>query len=166
MDEKEIVTRIELYPDEIGETKNRSVLRIMGIIAAAAVAGSVFILFRTTPYNARMMYFTLLAFFLPAGWAEILLWHGVVKASRISDEHWKFLHSEDRVSRSGAVSKNGNKVRLPGGLELCQVELTDACGRHILHLDLDKADRFPDRAERIKVYTVHDYIVAYEEGSS
>ena len=162
---------MELYePERLAKLEKRRALTKKLLIALALGALAVCVTL-TARVNTRNIYQMLLACIcVSVGAAWIIIYFGVyvVRDGGRELEHAKHLTEGERESVTGRVSLQKLKVRIRGSVTLRKVRVDTDKGPVSLSVHIDKADQLRRAGERLTLYTVHGYVVAFrkaEEGT-
>lgn len=163
---------IELYePERLARLEKRRALakKLLLGLALAALAACIVL---TTQVNTRNIYKMLLACCcISVGAAWIIIYFGIylVRDGGRELEHAKHLAEGTREAVTGKVTLQKLKVRIRNSITLRKVRVDTEDGPVNLNIHIDKADQLRRAGERLTLYTVHGYIVAYqkaEEGTA
>ena len=163
---------VELYePGRLARLEKRLALTkklLLGLALAALVVCVVL----TTQVNTRNIYQMLLTCIcISVGAAWIIIYFGiyVVRDGGRELEHAKHLAEGPRECVTGRVTLLKLKVRIRNSITLRKLRVETEDGPVSLNIHIDKADQLRKAGERLTLYTVHGYVVAYqkaEEGTA
>ena len=156
---------IELFtPDRLRKLERRRTITkwILIVLAVAALAVCVVL---TAQVNTRNIY-RMLAYCIciSVGTAWIILYFGtfVVRDGKRELEYAKHLSEGERTAVTGKVTLLKLKVRIRNSVTLRKVLVDTDKGPVNLSVQIDKAEKLRNAGERLTLYTVNGFIVAYE----
>ena len=157
---------VELYPPERLarlERRRRLVKRLLYLLALAALAVCVVLTGRA---NTRNIYDMLLACIcVSVGAAWIIIYFGVyaVRDPGRELEHARHLADGPREAVTGKVTVSDRIVRVRNSVTLRKLRVETARGPVELNVHVDKTRDLRRAGERLTLYTVHGYVVAWQK---
>lgn len=160
---KEIV---ELYdPARLARLEKRCVLtkRLLWILALTALAVCVILTALVNSHNIYRMYLACVCISVGSAWLIIYFGIYVVRDGGRELEHAKHLAEGPREAVTGRVTLQKLKVRIRNSVTLRKVRVDTEQGPVNLNVHIDKSEQLRRAGERLTLYTVHGYIVAYQK---
>ena len=157
---------VELYPPERLEklARRRKAVKILNwVLAFAALAVCVFFTARANTRNLYQMLLICVCVSVGTAWVIIYLGIYVVRDGRREVEHAEHLAEGERQAVTGRVTVEKVKVQIRGSIALRKVRVETEEGPVSLSVHIDKADQLKKAGERLTLYTVHGYVVAYQK---
>ena len=157
---------IELYaPDRLRELANRRriVRNLLWELAIAALVLCVIFCFLTNTRNLYKMLLACICVSVGAAWFIIYLGIFVVRDGGRELEHARHLLEGPRQAVTGRVTLEKLKVRIRNSVTLRKVRVDTAEGPVRLNVHIDKTEALRAAGEYLTLYTVHGYVVAYQQ---
>ena len=158
-------TVVELYPPERLERLARNrilVKRLLWALALAALAVCVILTARVNTRNIYRMLVACICVSVAAAWIIIYFGIYVVRDGGRELAHAANLQDGPRETVDGRVTVLKGRVRIRNSITLRKVRVETDRGSTLLSVHADKAEQLIRAGERLKLYTVHGYVVAYE----
>lgn len=156
---------IELFPpDRLEKLERRGRVTKYLLLALALVALGVCV-WLTSQVNSRNLYAMLLrCICVSVGAAWIIIYFGVyvVRDGKREAAYARHLRDSERQVVEGTVSLVKLKVRIRNSVTLRKLRVETAEGPVSLSVHIDKADQLKRAGKRLRLYTAHGYVVAYE----
>ena len=157
---------VELYSPERLEklARRRRAVKILNwVLALVALAVCVFFTARANTRNLYQMLLICVCVSVGTAWVIIYLGIYVVRDGRRELEHAAHLAEGEREAVTGKVTLQKLKVRIRNSVTLRKLRVDTAKGPVSLSVHIDKADQLKRAGERLTLYTVHGYVVAYQK---
>ncbi len=157
---------VELYaPERLAQLahRRRRVQRLLYLLALAALAVCVVLTCRA---NSRNLYDMLLACIcVSVGTAWIIIYFGIywVREAGRELDHAKHLADGPREAVTGKVTLLPLKVQIRNSIALRKLRVETANGPVERSIHLDKAEQLRRAGEQLTLYTVHGYVVAWQQ---
>lgn len=159
-------TVVELYhPERLAKLERRRqfVKYLLWVLAFAALGVCVYLTAHVTTRNYYHMLLTCICVSVGAAWLIIYLGTFVVRGGRQEIEHAAHLADGRREAVTGRVTVEKRKVRIRNSITLRKVRVDTDKGPVSLSVHIDKADQLKKAGERLTLYAVHGYVVAYQK---
>ena len=157
---------VELYPPERLaklDRRRRVVKVLLWVLGAAALGLCVYFTAHATTRNSAEMLKRCILISVGAAWVIIYLGIYVVRDGRREVEHARHLAEGERQTVTGKVTVEKVKVQIRGSIALRKVRVETEEGPVSLSVHIDKADQLKKAGERLTLYVVHGYVVAYQK---
>ena len=159
-------TMVELFPPaRLEKLERRSRITKYLLLTLGFLALGVCVWF-TSQVNTRNLY-TMLprCVCVSVGAAWIIIYFGiyVVRDGKREAAYARHLLEGERQTVEGKVSLVKLKVRIRNSVTLRKLRVETGEGPVSLSVHIDKADQLKRAGEFLRLYTVHGYVVAYEE---
>lgn len=155
-----------LYPPEEAEQlhrRSRRSGRWILCIGAAALILCVTLCFFVRTGNASRLLTWVIAVSTLSGWACILIGALVYFPARAEADHMRGILSETPEERRGTLSVSPLLFHIPRSVTVRRAILTDGEEKTTLHVLARKAKKLPAGDVYLRVYTVRNFITAFEE---
>ena len=159
-------TVVELYSAERLEKlarRRKLVKRLLWALALGALALCVYFTARVNLRNYNQMLFRCICVSVVTAWVIIYLGIYVVRDGRRELEHAAHVAEGERETVTGKVTVEKLKVHVRNSITLRKVRVDTEEGPVSLSVHIDKADQLRAAGEWLTLYTVHGYIVAYQQ---
>lgn len=153
--------RKELYSPELLSAlkkKNRISKAALSVFLCAAVLACIVMCSIQTTLTSRRYELITMAVSTVAGWVAIYWSLDVIGARRKLISHAETLLSGERESFEGECRVLPDRVRIPGSVEIVKVRV----GEKMLSLDNALVKNFDCDGKKVRVESVHGYIVSWE----
>lgn len=155
----------ELYePERLArmERRCRLVKRLLYLLALAALAVCVVLTCRVNTHNIYDMLLSCICISVGAAWIIIYFGIYVVRDGGRELAHAKHLADGPREALTGRVTILPLKVRIRNSVTLRKLRVETAKDTVECSVHADKAEALRRAGERLTLYTVHGYVVAWE----
>lgn len=157
---------MELYrPEDLSRlTKQRNIWRVLLFtLTAVALGGCVLLCARVNTRNAARTERAVILISILAGWTLITLRYELLVLARREAEHAAHMLAGPRERHSGVLSLTDETVRIPGSVRIRRLTLQEGKDVRRLSVNVTRLKRLGALPRQMTVYTVHDYVVAWEE---
>lgn len=157
---------VELFdPARLARLEKRRIWtrRLLWALALAALAVCIILTALVNTHNIYRMYLACVCVSVGAAWIIIYFGIYVVRDGGRELEHAKHLAEGPREAVTGRVSLQKLKVRIRNSVTLRKVRVDTEKGPVNLSVHIDKSEQLRKAGERLTLYTVHGYIVAYQK---
>ncbi len=156
----------EFYPADAAERLQRSnkIWKILTAgIAVSALAVCIVLVSGVTTANAAGRELLVCVISAIAGWVVIFLCKHFVFGLQRELIHLHTLHDEPREAVTGEVLTDGRRFRIPSSITVQTLHVQTGTETRRVSINTRFLRRLPKLPARLTLYTVHGYVVAYEE---
>ena len=159
-------TSIDLYSsEELAGLRRKNRLCVFAMIGmgAAALAVCVLLCVLTRTANAKAMELETIAVSAVIGWIVLYIARFVVRRGRGEISHAQRMLTGERETLTGVVEVERETVRVPGGVTLCRVWVTEGNERRHISVNVRKAPQLAAcNGSRLTLYAVDGFAAAFE----
>ena len=157
---------IEFYPADAAERIARSnkIWKVVTAgIALSALAVCIALVCGVKTANAQRRELLVCGISILAGWVVIFLCKHFVFGLKRELVHLHTLQDEPREALTGTVRADSKRFHIPSSITVQTLHVDNGTETHRASINTRLLRKLPKLPARLTLYTVHGYVVAYEE---
>ncbi|MGN0814134.1 MAG: hypothetical protein ACI4MH_02745 [Candidatus Coproplasma sp.] len=155
----------ELYDErEVDKLRlsNKIWLTVVCVFAAVCLAACITLCCLTDVRNVQKIMAAVMIIAVVGGWFVIYVCVSVIAEHKHEIVHAQNMFEGERTEHTGLLTIGDQKLRIIGSITFVKVRLTDGDKTENLKVNVLKLGKLKDIKERVKLYAVHGYVVAFE----
>ena len=142
--------------------RSTSALAASAGVVTLALAVCIVLCTQVSTANAQALLFWVVTLFTLAGWTAILLLCFMYAPAKAQAEHIRGILAEEAQIHEGTLTMHRDSFRIPGSITVRKATLLTEDGPLSLNVSAGLANKLPDGAVHLRVWTVRRFITAYE----
>ena len=155
----------ELYDEREVEKlrlSNKIWLAFVCVFAAVCLAAGITLCCFTNVRNVQKIMAAVMIITVVSGWFVIYVCVSVIAEHRHEIVHAQNMFEGERTEHIGLLTIDSQKLRIVGSITFVKVKVTDGEKSENLKVNVLKVGKLKNIKERVRLYAVHGYVVAFE----